>query len=215
MKNTPLKLFTVLLLFAICSCNKNQCTTYTVSGTLINGETGQPYIDSGSYLVLQESQDLDANQPGFNVSTKPDKNGNFSFSYSVCGYSQQELTIGLHTPNTNYVLIDPYDSISGIQIPFQQNINRTWYVATKGWIVLRLQPLSPLLPGDTLFVNFYYNNTLKVFTILSTQNGVLDSTYINAGDYTLNWGRGKKNQYKYDHEGLVGDPKISQYTIKY
>ena len=217
MKNTLLKTLTAVSLFAICSCNKgDNCNNfYTVSGTLLNGETGQPFTDSGTKIALDNSGNLDLNENGFNMSTMPDKNGKFSFTYNSCGAYEEDLELGLNTPNRKYVLINPYDSSSDQQIPIEQNINRTWYVSLKGWIVIRLQPLSPLPPGDTLLIDFYCGDSLQKYTILYTQNGILDSAYLPAGVYSLNWGRGKKNEFKNVHGGLTGDPNITGYTIKY
>ncbi len=219
MKNIPLKLFAALLLFAICSCNKNtDChTSYTVSGTLLDGKTGRPITDSGTYLYLNGGPINNNNGSNFNLLTYPDKNGKFSMTYYSCDNDIQELNFGIIVPYKSYYLFNPYDSL-GYLLPIQQNINRTWTAATNGWLVLRLQPLSPLLDGDTLLVqlSFVYNDSTKNYFFLTTQTGVLDSLYLPVGDYFINWGRGEKNINNHAFEGdVIGDPNISRYTIKY
>ncbi len=216
MKNIPLKLFTVLLLFAICSCNKNtDChTSYTVSGTLLDGKTGLPITDSGTYLSLIGGSTYDQN---IDLITYPDKNGKFSMTYSNCVENGQELNFAVYVPHKNYSLFNPYDSFSN-QIPMQQNINRTWTAASNGWLVLYLQPLSPLYPGDTLLIQVFwgYSAQTQYYTFTTTQSGVLDSVYLPIGGFSIKWGRGKKNALNnVSGGGVLGDPYVSRYTIKY
>ncbi len=219
MKNIPLKLFAVLLLFAIPGCNKdeNNCnTSYTFSGILLDGKTGLPIVDSGTTLSLYAADDYEDNQPGISVTSYPSQKGKFSLSYNSCGFTgHQILYISLNTPNKNYNLFDPYfDTISN-RVPLQQNVNQTWTAATNGVLVLYLKPLSPLLPGDTLFINFQNVDTSITYTFLSTKTGILDSAYFPAGRFFVISRLGKNGKsIGYEWEN-IGDPYISRDTIKY
>ncbi len=223
MKNTSLNFFAMLAIFAICSCNKNSTcnTSYTVSGTLLDGKTGLPITDSGIYLELQAAPNYDNNIPGIDVSTNPDKNGKFSMKYISCDDYKQIMYFYLNTPHKNYYIFNPYYSGSS-QIPMQQNINRTWTAATNGWLVINLQPLSPLSPGDTLLIQivFYLSSrpdSTVNYSFFTTQSGVLDSVYLPVCGYGVGWGRGIKNlETNNDFNGfIIGDPYVSRYTIKY
>ncbi len=231
MKNIPLKLFAMLAIFAICSCNKKEvaCSSYTVSGTLLDGKTGLPITDSGISLNLTAADNPNNPNIGYSFTSSapviPDKNGKFSIPYTVCG--NYSVYLDLNSPNHEYYLFDPYlfapgDSGAFGNIIPQKNINQTWTAATHGWVLIYLQPLSPLPPGDTLLIQIVFylpsrpDSTLN-YSLLTTQSGVLDSFYVPICSYGVGWGRGIKNlQKNNDFEGYVlGDPYVNRYTVKY
>ncbi len=218
MKNTSLNFFAMLAIFAICSCNKNSTcnTSYTVSGTLLDGKTGRPITDSGTSVYLNAG-DPNYSIPGFSINAYPDKNGKFSMTYTNCDDNGLSVTFGVYVPHKNYALFNPYDSF-GTSIPLQQNITRTWTAATNGWVVIYLQPLSPLLPGDTLLIQAFwgFSTQAQYYAFTTTQSGVLDSVYLPVVGFSIKWGRGKKNALSNVlGGGVLGDPYISRYTIKY
>ena len=217
MKTKALKLLAVLSLFVICSCNKgdNCNTTYTVSGTLLDGKTGLPIADSGTKLLITQNPDYNNHASAASASAYPDKNGKFSMTYSNCDNNSNPLGIVLLCPHKNYFLFDPYFDTIDPKIPKQENIIRTWTAALNGWLVLYLQPLTALLPGDTLYIEFPQGDSTRHFTFTTTKSGILDSSYSFAGFFPLVYKRGKNAKQNIHTIINLGDPYLSRYTINY
>ena len=188
MKRTTIYIIGFIICLSGC---KKENTNYTISGILLDGTTMKPPVGK-HHINLEWYQTLGQRGASGWGPAYLDSNGHFSITYPGQGGGYLFMSLDIDIPG--YWLYDDYRlnsnpvySSTTIMIPENQNINRTWTASYYGWIYIDLQPLTPFLGGDTLYV--WYTRTINGLavtqknTFTKTFSGILDSLYLPlAGD---------------------------------
>jgi hypothetical protein len=224
---------TYCLLTLLACCKKEEDPkpkpSYTIQGKIYQAYPTIPYVRQAITITVTRGGNIGGFKDTYVSKDLATATTNDSGWFSV-SYPATDITGSDPGGNAQIHIYSQFFQFDGL--PVNQNVNKDFYIPTKGKIKISLQTNNPLeTNNDTLYFAYLIQDktgtSLEIDTLQQTFTGLYKTLILPVGYENFFWSRGKNN-FKYDSarqgftkiqhdQGLHidGDPIVNEITINY